>query len=298
MLFPTSYGMDNTLGKRPIAIYGIFAISLATSALLLFWVQPLIAKALLPSFGGVPEVWGGCLIFFQTILLAAYGYVIILNRIRKLGLQAFLHIALLAATALLALPLNPGVKQNDWLYNRAPILSVLAELAFKLGLPAFALATTSPLLQTWVARIYPSLGQSVYSLFAVSNAGSLLATLGYPFLVEPALTIKGQAGVWTWMYLVYVLAVTTCAGLAWRLGRTPTSMTDQAGSSPDESASKRDSPNGRRWLLLSAIPTSLLLGVTNYITSTIAPTPLLWLAPLSLYLLAFILAFSSRSRRL
>jgi hypothetical protein len=283
-----------TLGKRPSAIYALFAISLASSALLLFWVQPLIAKALLPAFGGVPDVWGGCLIFFQSVILAAYGYVAILNRFFKLRVQVLIHIVLLASTTVFALPLNQGLKHLDALYQHSPILAVLAELVFKLGLPTFILATSSPLLQTWVAQIYPGLGQSVYSLYAVSNAGSLFATLGYPFLIEPTLSLNRQAGAWTAMFLGYILLAIACACLAYWLGKAITVK-------DSDNVSLTNEPevavyNRWRWLLLSAIPTSLLLGVTNYVTSTIAPTPLLWLVPLSLYLLAFILAFSRRSR--
>src|SRR5262245_13096332 len=286
--------------KSTVAISGIFAATLFSSAILLFWVQPLIGKALLPAFGGVPEVWGGCIIFFQSIIVAAYGYVILLNKLLGLRRQLILHVALLALAAYFALPLNLRVNQPDWLYNYSPMLSVLAELTIKLGLPVFALAASSPLLQTWVAQIYPHFGQSVYSLYAVSNAGSLVATLGYPFLMEPMLSLNRQAGAWNWMYLAYIIAVIACASLVWWMGRTPIPKGRDAGFSPEEAGEETElSGNTRwKWLLLSAIPTSLLLGVTNYVTSSIAPAPLLWLAPLSLYLLAFIMAFSKRSQSL
>jgi hypothetical protein len=288
-----------TLEEPSRATPWIFAVSLFTSAILLFWVQPLIAKALLPSFGGVPEVWGGCVLFFQTVIVAAYGYVILLNKLFDLRRQVIIHVALLVLTAFLALPLNLGVRQSDWLYNYSPILSVLTELIVKLGLPAFALAALSPLLQAWIAQIYPGFGQSVYSLYAVSNAGSLAATLGYPFLVEPALSLNRQAGVWTGIYVAYLLAVIASACMVWWMGKAARLKDHNILASADEPGDETEAPGGSRWkwLLLSAIPTSLLLGVTNYVTSTIAPTPLLWLAPLSLYLLAFILAFSSRSGR-
>ncbi len=288
-----------TLREPSRATPWIFAVALFTSSILLFWVQPLIAKALLPSFGGVPEVWGGCVLFFQTIIVAAYGYVILLNKLFDLRRQVLIHVALLTLTAFIALPLNLGDRESDWLYNYSPILSVLTELVVKLGLPAFALAALSPLLQAWIAQIYPGFGQSVYSLYAVSNAGSLAATLGYPFLVEPALSLNHQADVWTGIYLAYLLAVTASAGMVWWRGNEARLKDHNISVSADEPGNETEAPAGSRWkwLLLSAIPTSLLLGVTNYVTSTIAPTPLLWLAPLSLYLLAFILAFSSRSRR-
>jgi hypothetical protein len=283
--------------KSPIAVSGIFAVTLFSSAILLFWVQPLIAKALLPAFGGVPEVWGGCVIFFQSIVVAAYGYVILLNKLFSLRLQLLLHVSLLALAAYFALPLNLGVDQSDWLYNYSPMLSVLAELVIKLSLPAFALAASSPLLQTWVSQIYPHFGQSIYSFYAVSNAGSLVATLGYPFLMEPMLSLNRQTGMWNGMYLGYVLAVIACASLVWWMGRTAVPQDSDNLASPEASGGGDGSTAGHRWrwLLLSAIPTSLLLGVTNYVTSSIAPAPLLWLAPLSLYLLAFIMAFSTKS---
>src|SRR5262245_55012957 len=133
-----------TFGEQSRIISGLFAISLFTSAVLLFWVQPLIAKALLPAYGGVPEVWGGCIIFFQSVIVIAYGYVILLDKFFSLSRQVIIHVVVLALTASLALPLNLGVTRSDWLYNRVPILSVLAELAVTSGLPAFALATSSP----------------------------------------------------------------------------------------------------------------------------------------------------------
>jgi hypothetical protein len=287
-------------GDQARMISGLFAISLFTGAVLLFWVQPLIAKALLPAYGGVPEVWGGCIIFFQSVIVIAYGYVILLDKFFGLSRQVIIHIAVLALAASLALPLNLGVMRSDWLYNRAPILSVLAELAVTLGLPAFALATSSPLLQTWAARINPGFGQSVYSLYAVSNTGSLIATVGYPFLVEPALSLTRQSGVWTGIYLAYVLAVLACAWMVWRLGRAATPKNSVAGASSRGPSDEIQLTGGERWkwLLLSAVPTSLLLSVTNYVTSNITATPLLWMAPLTLYLLAFILAFTARPWRL
>jgi hypothetical protein len=294
-----------TFGDQARMISGLFAISLFTGAVLLFWVQPLIAKALLPAYGGVPEVWGGCIIFFQSVIVIAYGYVILLDKFFGLSRQVIIHIAVLALAASLALPLNLGplnlgMMRSDWLYNRAPILSVLAELAVTLGLPAFALATSSPLLQTWAARINPGFGQSVYSLYAVSNAGSLIATVGYPFLVEPALSLTRQSGVWTGIYLAYVLAVLACAWMVWRLGRAATPKNSVAGASSRGAGDEIQLTGGERWkwLLLSAVPTSLLLSVTNYVTSNITATPLLWMAPLTLYLLAFILAFTARPWRL
>ncbi len=288
-----------TFGEQARSISGLFAVSLFTGAILLFWVQPLIAKALLPAYGGAPELWGGCVLFFQSIIVIAYGYVILLDKLFSLERQVIIHVALLALTTLLALPLNLGMTRSDWLYNRSPILSVLAELAVTLGLPAFALATSSPLLQTWAARINPGVGQSVYSLYAVSNAGSLIATVGYPFLMEPALSLTRQSGVWTGMYLAYVLAVLACAWLVWRLGRAATPEDRLEGSSSRDLSDEGRLPGGERlrWLLLSAVPTSLLLSVTNYVTSSITAAPLLWLAPLTLYLLAFILAFTTGSFR-
>jgi spermidine synthase len=296
-----------TFGEQSRIISGLFALSLFISAVLLFWVQPLIAKALLPAYGGVPEVWGGCIIFFQSVIVMAYGYVILLDKFFSLSRQVIIHVAVLAVAASLALPLNLGVTRSDWLYNRAPILSVLAELAVTSGLPAFALATSSPLLQTWAARINPGFGQSVYSLYAVSNAGSLIATVGYPFLMEPALSLTRQAGVWTGMYLAYALAVLVCAWLVWRLGGLArpgeggqvAAASDTAPEPGDEIGSTGGQGGMRwRWLLLSAVPTSLLLSVTNYVTSNITATPLLWMAPLTLFLLAFILAFTARPWRL
>jgi hypothetical protein len=289
-----------TFREQSSLISGLYPISLFTGAILLFWAQPLIAKALLPAYGGAPEIWGGCIIFFQTVIVAAYGYVILLDKLFSPRRQAIIHVVLLALTAALALPLNLGMTRSDWLYNQAPILSVLAELAVTLGLPAFALATSSPLLQTWAAQINPGFGPSVYSLYAVSNAGSLIATMSYPFLVEPALSLSRQAGIWTGMYWAYAIAILACACLVLRRGRTAAPKDQVALSSSVGPGNEIELPGGVRWrwILLSAVPTSLLLSVTNYVTSNITATPLLWLIPLTLYLLAFILAFTTRSYRL
>ncbi|HEX9185292.1 MAG TPA: fused MFS/spermidine synthase [Burkholderiales bacterium] len=257
----------------------LHAAVIALSSLLLFLVQPLIARLILPWFGGGAAVWTTCMLFFQTLLLAGYAYAHASNARLAPRPQAILHIALLAAAAA-TLPIAPTEAwkpQGD----AEPITAILLLLAVAVGLPYFILSATSPLVQAWFARERP--GANPYRLFALSNVASLAALIGYPLLVEPWLTNGEQVSGWSWLFVLFALG---CAALAWQAG----GLRGRAAAALPEAP-----PPARRdivhWLALSAAGSAMLLAVTNHLTQNVAAIPLLWLAPLTLYLVTFILAF-------
>jgi spermidine synthase/MFS family permease len=257
----------------------LHAAVIALSSFLLFLVQPLIARLILPWFGGGAAVWTTCMLFFQTLLLAGYAYAHWSNARLAPRPQALLHIALLAAAAA-TLPIAPAEAWKP-AGDDEPISAILLLLAVAVGLPYLLLSATSPLVQAWFARERP--GANPYRLFALSNVASLAALIGYPLLVEPWLTNGEQVSGWSWLFALFALA---CAVLAWRGG-------GNRGAAP---ASMADAPPPARrdilhWLALSAAGSAMLLAVTNHLTQNVAAIPLLWLAPLTLYLVTFILAF-------
>jgi SAM-dependent methyltransferase len=265
----------------------LFALTIFASAFLLFLVQPIIAKQILPWFGGSAAVWTTCLVFFQTALLAGYAYADLVVRRLAVRRQTFLHVVLLAAS-LAVLPIIPGASWKP-AGTENPAALILGLLAVTLGLPYFLLSTTSPLLQAWFAQRHP--GRDPYRLFALSNLASLLALVGYPFLIEPWITTRAQA--WSWSS-GYALFVALCAATAWRSRGAPS--TTVIADRPSIDTVPSDPPTAMRsllWCSLAATGSVLLLSVTNHITQNIAAVPLLWLAPLTLYLLTFILCFES-----
>jgi hypothetical protein len=264
----------------------LFALTIFASAFLLFLVQPIIAKQILPWFGGSAAVWTTCLVFFQTALLSGYAYADVVVRRLSLRRQTLVHGALLVASVL-ALPIIPGAFWKP-VGGENPAALILGLLAVTLGLPYFLLSTTSPLLQAWFARRYPS--RNPYRLFALSNLASLLALVAYPFAIEPWIPTRMQALAWS---AGYGLFVALCIAAAWRNLRIDDATVDTRQALADERA-----PTFARHLLwcgLAATGSVLLLSVTNHITQNIAAVPLLWIAPLTIYLLTFILAFE-RSR--
>ncbi|WP_375754739.1 spermidine synthase [Corallococcus exercitus] len=290
-----------------------YALAIFTSAFLLFGVQPLAGRYALPWYGGTPAVWTACMLFFQAVLLAGYAYAhAVASRLRPRA-QAFLHLGLLvvALGALVARaswtgsPLAPG---DGWrpLDDHLPVLRLMRMLAATLGLPFFVLSTTGPLLQSWFARARPE--RSPYVLYALSNAGSLLALLGYPFLVEPWVGRSAQAWGWAAGFVLFVLCVLACARDLLR--RAPAANAPGAAASPLESAAGApagaptgatiESPRpgvGRTltWLALSTCASVLLLATTNKLSQDVAAGPFLWVMPLAVYLVTFILAFSRES---
>ena len=266
----------------------LFACTIFASAFLLFLLQPIVAKEILPWFGGSAAVWATCLVFFQVALLAGYAYADFTTRKLRPRAQAALHIALLAAS-LLVLPIIPDAGWKP-VGDEDPGLRILGLLLVTIGLPYFLLATTGPLVQAWFARAFP-LG-TVYRLFALSNLASMLALISYPFAFEPWITTALQAKTWSLGYALFALLCAASALYSLRnANRQP------AASQPASLAAAEAPAPGRfdliLWLALSAMGSWMLLAITNHITQNIASIPFLWLVPLMLYLLTFILCFES-----
>lgn len=264
----------------------IWALTVFAAAFLLFQIQPLFSKFVQPWFGGGPTVWTTCLLFFQVFLLAGYAYAHALTGWLRPRTQAILHLALLLAASL-TLPISPAA-QGKPEATADPTGQILGMLTACLGLPYFALATTGPLLQAWVARIYP--GTAPYRLYALSNTGSLLALVSYPLVFEPLLTRQTQATLWGWGFGAFALLGGTCASRLWR-----ESASGAEPATPGEAGSALDAPTGRPtrmlWFGLSACGAVLLLACTNKLCEDVASVPFMWVLPLALYLSSFALCF-------
>ncbi len=277
---------------RALTTIAPFAIPIGLSAFLLFSVQPLVGRLVLPVFGGTPAVWATILFFFQAVLLAGYLYGhVSVTRFGRAG--PVIHL-LLAGTALASLLLAPARIAELRTQDVTPVVDLLRILFVVVGLPALVLTTTTPLVSGWFATARRAHGGDPYWLYALSNGGSLLALLAYPLLIEPNLGLQQQRGWWTVGYgaLVALLAVA-----AWRIvpemrGRR-TEVADPPSGTRSPGAAV-DWPRRLRWLLLAAIPSGLLSAVTNFITTDLVSAPLLWVAPLAIYLTSFIIAFSPR----
>ena len=265
----------------------LYALTIFTSAFLLFLVQPIIAKQILPWFGGSAAVWTTCLVFFQFLLLAGYAYSDWTTRKLAARRQVVLHIVLLAVS-LASLPIIAGA---DWkpAGDEDPTWRILGLLGVTIGLPYFLLSTTGPLVQAWFARTFPA--GTVYRLFALSNFGSLLALISYPFAFEPWITTAVQSWGWSAAYVAFVALC--AASAAYSLRARNAVDAHEAVTVPNAGP-----PPGPRdyaaWLLLSAMGAVMLLAVTNHITHDVASVPFLWILPLTLYLVTFILCFEGR----
>lgn len=266
----------------------VFVIPIFLSAALLFAVQPMVGRLVLPAMGGSPAVWNTVMVFFQLALLTGYALAHAIARLRRSRHQALAHAAVVAS-AILLLPV--GVASHRLGAGGSPALALFARLALDLGPVALALATMSPILQRWYAAMRLPRSEDPYFLYAASNAGSLIGLLGYPLLVEPALGLTQQRTLWSFGFGALVLALL----IIWiRLARAP-----RAALAPAEVA--RPAPHAGapiQWVVLALVPSSLLLGVTQHITTDIAAVPLLWAIPLALYLATFIVAFGARSAAL
>ncbi len=266
----------------------LFATTIFGSAFLLFLVQPIVAKQILPWFGGSAAVWTTCLVFFQTTLLLGYLYADVVVRRLAPRAQVRLHVALLALSLVL-LPIVPGAFWKP-AGDENPVWLILGLLAATIGLQYFLLSTTSPLIQAWFARRYP--GRNPYRLFALSNLASMLALLGYPFLVEPWIATRLQAWLWSGGYVAFALLAAIAAWASLRDRNAAGTRAD-----PAEEVPREPPPTVARqllWCTLAAVASVLLLAVSNHITTNVASVPLLWIVPLSLYLLTFILCFDGR----
>lgn len=257
----------------------LYALTTVVSAFLLFQVQPVIAKIILPWFGGSAAVWTTCLLFFQVALLLGYLYAHATVRYLKPRVQVLVHAALLLASAAV-LPIYPKAAWKP-AGTEDPSLRILGLLAVTVGLPYLLLSTTGPLLQAWYARRYK--GALPYRLYALSNAGSMFALLSYPVLFEPVLTTHQQAGLWSAAYLVFAAL---SALTAFRSGTMVTAGRMEEGDPPRPGAAQYWT-----WMGLAACASVLLLAVTNHMSQNIAAIPFLWILPLSIYLLSFILCF-------
>lgn len=266
----------------------LYAATIFLSAFLLFLVQPIIAKQILPWFGGAAAVWATCLVFFQTVLLFGYAYADRTTRVLSPRRQAWLHISLLAVSLLL-LPIipDPGWKPGSSA-DTGPTLSILGLLAATIGLQYFLVSTTSPLLQAWFWRRFHH--TAPYRLFALSNLASLLALLSYPVVVEPFLPLAVQSISWSVAYGVFALLCAATALSSARYGAAvPAGPPGAAASGAGEQTPSRS--DRLLWVALSAVGSSLLLAITNHLTQNIASIPFLWVVPLSIYLVTFILCF-------
>jgi hypothetical protein len=272
-----------------------FQLTIAIGAFLLFLVEPLAARFLLPWFGGSPSVWSTCLLFFQAALLAGYVYAHVTRRLGP-GRQARLHLTLLAL-ALLTLPIvpSPAWKPSDPSHPAAKILLLLTATV---GLPYVLLAATAPMVQDWFAQLgardhdASDRGRAVYWLYALSNLGSLLGLIAYPTSIERLLSIRGQAWFWSAGFVLFCLVCGWAALHVWRLAAP---SRPAAGAAPD--ASPVRAADWAMWIALSLTGTGLLLAVTNEMCQNVAVVPLLWIVPLTAYLLTFILCFSGLYRR-
>lgn len=287
----------------------LYAATILVSSFLLFLVQPIIAKQILPWFGGTAAVWTTCLVFFQLALLGGYAYSDFSSRLLKHRMQSTIHIVLL----LVSLAALPIVAAAGWkpAGNEDPLWRILGLLLVTIGLPYFMLSTTAPLIQSWFAREHADArtAERVYRFFALSNLGAILGLLAYPFAIEMWVSTHTQAIGWSAGYALFALL---CIGSAWRARR----LTDAGEVEPDEvpkplfdalPAQQSQSPAGSRaapqakdyvlWFTLAALASMMLLAVTNHITQNVASIPFMWVLPLTLYLITFVLCFEGRGGR-
>jgi hypothetical protein len=279
---------DTVSARRNRLLLVVYTAAIFVSALLLFSVQPLFTKMVLPRLGGSPAVWSVAMVFFQSLLLGGYAYAHFLMQIRNRMIPVAIHLVLLVI-ALLTLPLSIA---GGWGEppNSGYAVWLLGLFAVSIGLPFFALAANNPLLQAWFVRTGHPNGPDPYFLYASSNIGSFLALLSYPVLLEPLFTLRTQNLIWTGGYALLILLIASCGVL---LLRSPMS------AAVDVLAEHTDTPPPpwilrARWIFLAAVPSGLLIAVTAHISTDVAAAPLLWVLPLSLYLLTWVLVFQSR----
>ncbi|MGZ5025899.1 MAG: fused MFS/spermidine synthase [Methylobacter sp.] len=283
---------SNATPDRNLSLILLFAATLFTSASLMFVLQPLFGKILLPLLGGSPAVWNTCMVFYQTILFLGYLYAHYLSTRFSRHRQIQIHIAVILISFLalsLALPENTVPPTNS-----NPTFWLFWTLLLAIGLPFFVVSTTAPLIQKWFANVGHHTSHDPYYLYAASNTGSLIALLSYPFLLEPNIGLANQKSYWGVGYLLLCLLIAGCAFALWK--------NRQAGEQQEDTVAVTDENNlslttELHWLALAFVPSSLLLGLTNFISTDIASVPLLWIIPLTLYLLSFVIVFSKWNDR-
>jgi len=279
------------LGRSAAAGLALFAGTMFLSALLLFSVQPMFAKMVLPHLGGSPSVWAVSMVFFQAALLAGYCYAHLLNRHVPARIAPIAHLSLLAVAAL-TLPVGLPTAWTDPPAGDA-YLWLIGALAVGVGLPFFAISASAPLLQSWFARTGHPHADDPYFLYGASNLGSLLALLAYPFLIEPNAGLVHQARIWAGGFLLLVLAIAACglAMLAHLWGSAATTAPCGHAASPAASPAWRER---LAWIGLAAVPSGLLVAFTSFVSTDIASAPFLWVIPLAMFLLTFILVFKDK----
>ncbi len=302
----TSVARGATRSRAGLAavVLPVFATTIALSAFLLFSVEPLVGRLTLPTFGGTPAVWATVLFFFQSVLLVgyAYGHVSATRLGPRRGAVVHVVLALLAVVALVAAPVRIGDLRDVGL---PAVVNLVWILIVTIGAPALLITATTPLLSSWFAAIRAADGEPAdpYWLYALSNAGSFAALLAYPFLIEPALGLTAQRAAWA---VGVALLVACLAGCAWLvLVRVRPVRSDAASGAvvaapvvAGTATETIDWARRGRWLLLAAVPSGLLSAVTNFVTTDLISAPLLWVVPLAIYLLTFVIAFSERGRRI
>ncbi len=279
-----------TDGSKVGALLPLFTFAIFVSAALLFLVQPMFAKMVLPKFGGTPAVWSVAMVFFQTVLLAGYAYAHFITRHLQGRQAVIVHLAIMAV-AIIFLPLGIA---SGW--NRPPAsgeaIWLLGLFTVSIGLPFFALSANGPLLQAWFARTAHPAAKDPYFLYAASNVGSFLALLAYPFVVEPLTRLQQQTFGWSAGFVLLIALIAGCGYLIWN-------TKDLKASKPakGETEGKPTWSEAAVWVALAAIPSGLLIAVTNHISTDVAAVPFLWVVPLALYLLTFVLVFSGLAAR-
>jgi hypothetical protein len=265
----------------------LYSLASFAGAALLFAVEPLFTRLLLPLVGGAPGVWNTALVFFQIVLLAGYGYAHLTTKWLGVRRQAALHLAvLLLPIAVLPLALPAGSAPPR---GASPVPWLLATLALRVGPPFFAVSATGPLLQRWFASTGHARARDPYFLYAAGNLGSMLALLAYPIAIEPFSRLRTQAAAWALLYGALGLLIAGCAAAVWRAPRdaaAPIAIDGDAAPDPAPITPLRRA----RWVGLAFVPSSLMMGVTTHLTTDVASVPLFWIVPLALYLLTFILA--------
>ncbi len=287
------------LSRSGTTVVLLHCVALFLGSLLLFAIEPMFTKMILPLLGGTPAVWNTAMMFFQAVLLVGYLYAHLLSRVKTLRQQVLIHTGVLAA-GLLCLPVHVAW-QEAVTASTHPVPWLIALLTVSIGLPFFAVSATAPLLQRWFSRSDHPRASDPYFLYASSNAGGLIALLAYPVLIEPQLGLMLQSRAWTAGYLLLAITVVLCAVSLWVARRRLRSSAVEEilpaveATGPVDTFHERISWSRRaRWVGLAFVPSALLLAVTQHITTDVAAAPFLWVVPLSLYLLSFIIVFSRR----
>jgi len=280
---------------RENALLCWYAVTLFLSAFLVFLVQPMVGKMILPLYGGTPATWNICMLFFQTALLAGYLYAHAATKWLGVRRQAVVHLLLFPAPLLLLPIVIAADSAPPWDVN--PVAFLLAKLLVSVGLPFFLISSSAPLLQKWFAGTSHPSAKDPYFLYAASNCGSLLALLAYPLFVEPGFALHRQSLIWTGGYILLIIMIVVCAIFLWRSSPGKIDINSHSDEPREKRTNNLCRPGLRDrfyWVFAAFVPSSLMLGVTAFITTNVAAVPLLWVLPLALYLLTFVIVFSRK----